>query len=522
MGEQAPALQDILDRIKKPKARSGFEDRYREEAPNWVPNSGRQREAYYSNADVLLYGGQPGGGKSQLLLGLALTKHKRSLIMRRKYGDLERLIEDALKLHGSRQGYNGSPPPKLRLGGDRVIYFRAAQHAGDEQGTMGQGRDFLGIDEATHFAESQVRFLMGWVRAEDEKQHCRVVLATNPPLTAEGMWVHTMFAPWIDPNFPNPAKPGELRWVLSDAHGKDEWVDGPEDAREINDKTVRPMSRTYIPAAVKDNPYYAGTDYERTLDNMAEPFRSILLGGFRTSFKDQESQVIPTHWIEESQARWKPDGHKDYAMTAIAFDPAGGGRDEAVIAWRHGGWYAKLVTEQGPQTADGSKAASKIIEYRRDNAVVVVDAGGGAGYGFGGTTIMRLRDNGVQCRPFHGHKPTTARAQSGQHNFANMRALAWWRMREALDPDQQGGSVVALPPDAELRADLAAPTFEMTISGILLEDKDDLRKRLGRSPGKGDAVVMCLSEGDAAKRSMLVSPRGLPKAVLGHQAARRR
>lgn len=520
---EVPALQALLDRIKrKPDDRATLEKGWRSDAPKWVPNSGRQREAYESEADVLLYGGQPGGGKSQLLLGLAMTRHKRSLIMRRKYGDLERLIEDALKLHGSKSGFNGSPPPRLRLSKDQVIYFRAAQHVGDERGTMGQGRDFLGIDEATHFAESQVRFLMGWVRSETPGQRCRTVLATNPPLEAQGAWVLGMFAPWLDPNHPNPALPGELRWVISDADGKDEWVAGPDDTREVNGKTVRPMSRTYIPASVKDNPYYAGGVYERQLDNLPEPFRSILLGGFRSSFKDQEAQVIPTAWIEAAQQRWKADGHKDFAMTAIAFDPAGGGRDEAVIAWRHGGWYAPLVTEKGPQTADGSAAAGKIISYRRDNAAVVVDAGGGAGDGFGGTTIMRLRDNGVQVRPFNGAAPSMSRTKDSTHKFANKRAEAWWKFREALDPDQPGGSIIALPPDSELRADLAAPTFEPTIKGILLEDKADLRKRLGRSPGKGDAVVMALSEGEAARRSILMSPRGLPKAVLGHQAARRR
>jgi hypothetical protein len=60
-----------------------------------------------------------------------------------------------------------------------------------------------------------------------------------------------------------------------------------------------------------------------------------------------------------------------------------------------------------------------------------------------------------------------------------------------------------LPPDPELRADLAAPTYEVTARGILIESKDDLRKRLGRSPGKGDAVVMCLSEGNAAVKRAL-------------------
>jgi hypothetical protein len=104
---------------------------------------------------------------------------------------------------------------------------------GDEQGTMGQGRDFLGIDEATQFAESQVRFLMGWVRSEDPNQRCRTVLSTNPPLQAEGLWVTKMFAPWIDERYPNPAKPSELRWVISDNDGNDLWVSGPDDARVV-------------------------------------------------------------------------------------------------------------------------------------------------------------------------------------------------------------------------------------------------------------------------------------------------
>src|SRR3990167_10135898 len=52
----------------------------------WHPNPGPQTEAYYSKADCLLYGGAPGGGKSQLLLGCAFNCHQRSLIMRREYG----------------------------------------------------------------------------------------------------------------------------------------------------------------------------------------------------------------------------------------------------------------------------------------------------------------------------------------------------------------------------------------------------------------------------------------------------
>jgi hypothetical protein len=262
-------------------------------AVKWVPNPGPQTEAYFSEADVLLYGGEPGGGKSQLVLGLAFECHRRSLVMRREYGDLDRLVEDALKIHGSRAGFNGSPPPKLKVSEDQIIDFAAAHRVGEEQGQMGKGHDLLAVDEATHFAESQIRFLMGWVRTEYPEQRCRTVLATNPPLTAEGLWVIKMFAPWLDPRYPNPAKEGELRWVVSDEDGNDLWVDGPEDVREIRGKRVRPTSRSYIHSSVRDNPWYASTDYERQLDAMPEPYRSLLMGGFKTSFKDQPNQVIP-------------------------------------------------------------------------------------------------------------------------------------------------------------------------------------------------------------------------------------
>lgn len=489
----------------------------------WIPSPGPQTEAYFSEADCLLYGGEPGGGKSQLLLGLAFNCHERTLLMRRQYGDLERLIEDALKIHGSRNGFNGSAPPRLRISDKKVINFRAAQRIGDEQGTMGQGRDLLGLDEATHFAESQVRFMMGWVRSENPDQRCRTVLATNPPLAAEGLWVNKMFAPWLDPKYPNPAKPGELRWVVSDVDGHDEWVNGPDDVRVIRGKVIRPTSRTYIPSSVKDNPYYAATDYERQLDALPEPYRSLLMGGFRTTFKDADFQVIPTAWIETAQKRWKADGYKDFAMTAMAIDPADGGRDSQEIAARFGGWFAPLVSEKGESTADPAKAFGHIMAQRRDNAPVVVDVGGG----YGGKISLRLGDNAIVHIPFNGAAGSSKRSKGSGIPYANKRAEAWFALRDELDPDQQGGSAIALPPDDELRADLSSVCYDahaLQVRGVYqVESKDNLRKRLGRSPGKGDAVVMCLSEGNAAVKKAMRAGMSLPSiANLGFSNMKKR
>jgi hypothetical protein len=465
----------------------------------WLPSPGPQTDAYFCPADILLYGGQGGGGKSDLGLGLAFTAHQRTLILRRKYTNLGALVDRALEINKSRDGFNGSPPPKLRTADGRHIEFGANQHLGDEQGWQGQPFDLKVFDEACQFLEAQVRFHIGWLRTTVEGQRVRALLASNPPIDSDGDWLIGMFRPWLDITHPNPAKHGELRWYVTDPDGNDLEVDGPTPV-VMDGRTYIPMSRTFIPAALRDNPFLIKTDYQAKLDGLPEPLRSAVRdGNFMAARQDADWQVIPTAWIIAAQDRWKADGWKAFAMTAMAFDPAGGGADAAELAYRHGGWYGELKTSKGEETADGSRAAATIISHRRDNAPVVVDVGGG----YGGAVTLRLKDNGITHIGFNGANSSSGKTVDGQLGFANKRAEAWWRFREALNPDQQGGSVVCLPPDPELRSDLAAPTYEVGARGVLIESKDDLRKRLGRSPGKGDAVVMCLSEGNAAVRKHL-------------------
>ncbi|MBA2226730.1 hypothetical protein [Thermogemmata fonticola] len=64
-------------------------------------------------------------------------------------------------------------------------------------------------------------------------------------------------------------------------------------------------------------------------------------------------------------------------------------------------------------------------------------------------------------------------------------------LRSWLDPE--GGpeeTRLALPPDPDLARDLLAVRYALRAQGITVESKDDLRKRLGRSPDAGDAVAL--------------------------------
>lgn len=464
----------------------------------WTPNPGPQMEAYYSEADVLLYGGSPGGGKSELILGLAFNCHQRSLIMRRQYTDLDGMIEAAQRIKGDKEGFNGAPPPKFQISENQTIRFGAATKIGDEQQWMGRPRDLLGLDEATQFAESQVRVLMGWVRHEDPKQRCRVVFATNPPMTSEGLWVIKMFEPWLDETFHNPAKSGELRWVVSDDDG-DRWVDGPEPTIAMVsgvEKVVSPMSRTFIASNLEDNPFYVASNYQRTLDALPGELRAVLTGGFINSITDHPFQLVPTAWVAAAMERGKTATRPPVGvpMSSISVDPSGGGRDPMAISRRYDGWFEKVLTVEGkkiPKDTIGSFTAAQVIINRKDGAIVVVDMGGG----FGGGCWEALVNNSIKAVAYKGNMKTPRRTKDKQLAFVNIRSEACWRMREALDPDQPGGSPIVLQPDSELKADLCGLHFIPDLNHIEVESKEKTCARLGRSTNKGDAVVMAWFEG---------------------------
>ena len=88
------------------------------------------------------------------------------------------------------------------------------------------------------------------------------------------------------------------------------------------------------------------------------------------------------------------------------------------------------------------------------------------------------------------------------------------------------GSQIALPLDTSLLADLASTKFTTTtVSGRLViaaERKEDVVSRLGRSPDRGDAVVMAFTRGDNAGWQAFDPNLREVKVNRGHEAQRRR
>jgi hypothetical protein len=448
-------------------------------------------------------------------MGAALTQHRRSLILRRTNKEASRFISRFAEIVGHRNGWNGVLQ-LFRMEDGREIEFGGCQLESDAEKYRGSPHDLICFDEGVGFTESQYRFIIGWNRSVDKDQRCRVILASNPPTNPEGLWVFKYWGAWLDPAHPNPAAPGELRWYTTIA-GKDEEVDGPGPHR-IDGQDILARSRTFIPAELSDNPDLDDTNYGSVLAALPPGLREAYYEGrFQAVLKDDDWQVIPTHWILEAQDRWREDGYGGNMMTAVGLDCAGGGQDAAVIAARYGGWFAPLVEMQGDQTADGLAMFTRIMQLRRDNCSVIVDVGGG----YAGGVIEHLKSNAIDFLRFDGASRSTGHALGSNLAFKNRRAEALWRFREALDPDQEGGSAVALPPDAELRADLAAPRWEPTPGGIQIESKEHIRKRIGRSPNKGDAVMMALAMGDKAAVRRQGRMGRAPKNIQAYAKAKR-
>jgi hypothetical protein len=471
----------------------------------WVPNPGPQTEAYLSEADVMLYGGQAGGGKSHFELGWCVNQARAGIIFRRELTQTDGLEKEGKNIIGSDARFNGTdlewtwPDGKtLKLGGMRQP-DDWIPHAGRE-------RDCFCFDEAGEFLEIQVSSIIAWLRAP-EGVRTRVILASNPPRTTDGLWLIKWFAPWLDEKYPDPASPGELRWavyVTRNDEGEMVWVDGPGEY-EIDGEPYTAKSYTFIPASLADNPYRNTPEYRAQLQSLPEPLRSQLLyGKFEAGLKDAANQCIPTAWIKAAMERWRERPPHGVPMCAIGVDCTGGGEDPMVLAPRYDGWFDKLIKVPGceiPAEKAGSHAAGLVLSYRRDNALIVVDMGGG----YGGPLYEHLSENEIDAKAYRGAEGTTRRSKEGKLKFTNKRSAAYWGFREALDPDQPGGSPISLPEDSRLLAGLAAPSFEVTPQGIKLEPKvkynpqgkvtGGVKAKLGFSPDEAEAVIMSWHEG---------------------------
>ena len=492
-----------------------------------------QRMALESKADILGYGGQAGGGKTDLLLGAARFSW-RGIIFRRVYPSLTAIVDRSRQIYNpegntaANDSYNESLH-RWKFHQGSILYFGSLQYEKDVLDHQGQPRDFYGFDELTEFTEYQFRFVTGWNRTTRRGQRCRIIATMNPPTTEEGRWVVRYFAPWLDADHPNPAKSGELRWFTTISGEDKEVPDGRpftladdgalnydfDPATTPPDQVYEPRSRTFIFASVRDNPILIKSGYVATLQALPEPLRSIMLfGDFKAGMAEDPWQVIPKAWVLAAQKRWRehpatklfkddPEGAAKlvWKMSQLGCDVSRGGVDKTVLTPRYEYYVPKQIVVPGVTIKDGPAVLVHIVNAKPDDdTIVAVDVVGvgSSPYDFAKAAFRAVALNGAE--------KSEGRSKQGKLGFFNQRSEWYWRLREALDPSS--GLDICLPDDPELRADLCVFKWSHGPRGIQVESKDDgsttsAVKRLGRSPDKGDSLVYAFAKPHVAGLGLL-------------------
>lgn len=172
---------------------------------------------------------------------------------------------------------------------------------------------------------------------------------------------------------------------------------------------------------------------------------------------------------------------------SVGVDVAEFGDDESVFYTVGDGLTREVVTTAKHEPTDTAGRASMIRVRQRASVIVVDRIGVGAGVA---SMLREMQDERAQWTvvSFAGsEKPTTAEDPEGSP-YLNQRAEAYFYAREQV----QLGKVMA-PKDAQTVDELCETQYVVTSKGkIMLEDKADIKERLGRSPDRADAWVLAV------------------------------
>jgi len=188
-----------------------------------------------------------------------------------------------------------------------------------------------------------------------------------------------------------------------------------------------------------------------------------------------EDQLIGWDQIQAAVEReLEPDLH---APLILGVDVGRGG-DPTVLRWRQGR-DARSIPPVRFKIRDDMQTAYQVAKWidKTNPDGVMIDAGQGTG------VIDRLKELGYKVHEiwFGGKSPEPA--------HANLRTHMWFQMRDWLD----GGCI---DDDAILKQDLAGPEkrYYRNRDAIILESKDEMKKRGLDSPNDGDSLALTFAK----------------------------
>lgn len=253
------------------------------------PQEGPQEQFLASPADIVIFGGSAGGGKSYGLLLESLRHSGRrgfnGVLFRRTTVDLRNQGGLWSESQGMFRHVAGRPreTPILewKFPAGAVIQMAHLEHEKTKFNHQGAQYAFIGFDELTQFTEGQFWYLVSRNRSVcGVRPYVRCT--TNPDADS---WVATFIAWWInqDTGYPIPERGGVLRWFVR-VNDTLIWGNSPAELAEYEDDEGRPIppkSVTFIPSSLDDNKLLTKMDpgYRANLLALGTVDRERLLKG---------------------------------------------------------------------------------------------------------------------------------------------------------------------------------------------------------------------------------------------------
>lgn len=198
-------------------------------------------------------------------------------------------------------------------------------------------------------------------------------------------------------------------------------------------------------------------------------WQSRVMGDFPT---ESEDALFPLAWLEAARDRKieEPDG----AEWVAGLDVAGPGEDETSLAVRHG---STVVFQQSWSKPDPrGDVVAALAKFKERGIRVNVDV-----CGLGHYFLLGLKDAGFKTKRVNvGERP------ANRERYANLKAEVYWGFRQRLET----GDVAGLSDEASV-AQLAGVRYAHNARGqVVIEGKDEMRKRGVRSPDRGEAIIL--------------------------------
>ncbi len=327
-----------------------------------APQKGPQEMFLATSADICVYGGAAGGGKTFGLL-LEPLRHKNNkdfnaVIFRRDYTQVTApggLWDSSRKVYSRVKGSYPLKTPKLHwtFSSGASVNFAHLGSDDDCEGWQGSQITMIGFDELTHFSEYQFFYMLS--RNRTDSGVAPYVRATcNPDADS---WVAEFISWWIDQEtgYPIPERSGKVRWmvrlneVLYWFNSKNEAIAAAmENGMEFQEASTMPKSVTFIASTLQDNKILMKNDpgYLANLQALALVERERLLKG---------------NWKIKAAAGLMFKRTKVNMLENLPTD---------VIVWARG-WDLAATSED--EKGDPAYTASVLIGKRKNGRYIVAD-----------------------------------------------------------------------------------------------------------------------------------------------------